>query len=153
MNTPVRSLEEIIASGKFSPSIEAGIKKAQSLDRSDPDYNARLVKRMQLQERVMQIMAENQLDALIYPHQQRLVVPIGERQVGRNGVVASVTGFPVITVPGGFSKPTATAPIGVPVGIEFLGRPWSEPMLIRIAYAFEQATRFRQPPPTTPPLK
>lgn len=153
MNTPVRSLEEIIASGKFSPSIEAGIKKAQSLDRSDPDYNARLVKRMQLQERVMQIMAENQLDALIYPHQQRLVVQIGERQVGRNGVVASVTGFPVITVPGGFSKPTATAPIGVPVGIEFLGRPWSEPMLIRIAYAFEQATRFRQPPPTTPPLK
>lgn len=118
MNTPVRSLEEIIASGKFSPSIEAGIKKAQSLDRSDPDYNARLVKRMQLQERVMQIMAENQLDALIYPHQQRLVVQISERQVGRNGVVASVTGFPVITVPGGFSKPTATAPIGVPVGIE-----------------------------------
>jgi Asp-tRNA(Asn)/Glu-tRNA(Gln) amidotransferase A subunit family amidase len=153
IDTPVRSLQEIIASGKFSPCIEAEIKKAQSLDRSDPDYNARLVKRMQLQKRVMQIMAEDQLDALVYPHQQCLVVPVGERQVGRNGVVASVTGFPAIAVPGGFSKPTATAPIGVPVGIEFLGRPWSEPVLIRIAYAFERATRFHRPPPSTPPLK
>jgi hypothetical protein len=102
---------------------------------------------MQLQKRVMQIMAEDQLDALVYPHQQCLVVPVGERQVGRNGVVASVTGFPAIALPGGLSKSTATAPIGVPVGIEFLGRPWSEPVLIRIAYAFEQATRFHRPPP------
>ena len=52
MNTPVKSLEQIIASGKYSPSIEVEIKKAQSLDQSDPDYNARLVKRMQLQKRV-----------------------------------------------------------------------------------------------------
>jgi amidase len=153
MNTPVKSLEEIIVSGKYSPSIEPEIKKAQSLDQSDPDYNARLVKRMQLRKRVMQIMAENQLDALAYPHQQRLVVPVGERQVDRNGVVASVTGFPAITVPGGYSKPTITAAIGVPVGIEFLGRPWSEPVLIRIAHAFEQATNFRRPPPSTPSLE
>jgi amidase len=153
MNTPVKSLEEIIVSGKYSPSIEPEIKKAQSLDQSDPDYNARLVKRMQLRKRVMQIMAENQLDALAYPHQQRLVVPVGERQVDRNGVVASVTGFPAITVPGGYSKPTITAAIGVPVGIEFLGRPWSEPVLIHIAHAFEQATNFRRPPPRTPSLE
>jgi Asp-tRNA(Asn)/Glu-tRNA(Gln) amidotransferase A subunit family amidase len=101
----------------------------------------------------MQIMAEDQLDALVYPHQQCLVVPVGERQVGPNGVVASVTGFPAITVPGGFSKPTATAPIGVPVCIEFLGRPWSEPALIRIAYAFEQATNFRRELLSTPRLQ
>jgi Asp-tRNA(Asn)/Glu-tRNA(Gln) amidotransferase A subunit family amidase len=43
--------------------------------------------------------------------------------------------------------------IGVPVGIEFLGRPWSEPVLIRIAYAFEQATWFHRPPPGTPRLQ
>ena len=151
-NTPVRSLEEIIGSGKFSPSIGAEIRRAQSLNQGDPDYNARLVKRMRLRKRVMRIMAGERLDALAYPHQQCLVVPVGERQVGRNGVVASVTGFPAIAVPGGFSKPTATAPIGVPVGIEFLGGPWSEPVLIRIAYAFEQATNFRRPPPSTPPL-
>ncbi len=150
--TPVKSLEEIIASGKFHPGIEQNIKQAQSLSRTDPEYKERLIKRMRLQKLVMQIMAENQLDALVYPHQQRLVVPVGARQVDRNGVVGSVTGFPAITVPGGFSKPTDAAPIGVPVGIEFLGRPWSEPTLIRIAYAFEQATKFRRPPQSTPPL-
>lgn len=92
------------------------------LNQSDLYYNVRLVKRMGLQKLVMQIMAEHELDMLVYPHQQRLVVPVGERQVGRNGVVASVTGFPAIAVPGGFSKPTAGAPIGVPAGIEILGR-------------------------------
>jgi amidase len=124
----------------------AAIDLTQSLDRSDPDYNACLVKRMQLRKRVMQIMSENQLDAQVYPHRQCLVVTVGEHQVGRNGVVA----FPAIAIPCGFSKPTATAPIGVPLGIEFLGRPWSEPALIRIAHAFEQATRFHPPPPSTP---
>jgi amidase len=151
-NTPVKSLEEIIASGKFSPNIGDEIRKSQGLDRDGPDYKDRLFKRAKLRDRVMQIMAENQLDALIYPHQQRLVVPIGSRQVDRNGILGSATGFPAITVPGGFSPPTETAPIGVPVGVEFLGRPWDEATLIRVAYGFEQATKFRQAPASTPPL-
>jgi len=50
---------------------------------------------------------------------------------------------PSIVVPAGFSIPTETAPLGVPVGIEFAGRPWSEPLLIGLAYSFEQATKFR----------
>jgi amidase len=151
-NTPVKSLEEIIASGKFHPNIGDEIKRSQSLSQDSPEYKDRLFKRMKLRDRVMQIMAENRLDALVYPHQQRLVVPIGERQADRNGVLGSATGFPAITVPGGFSPPTETAPIGVPVGVEFLGRPWDEPTLIRIAYGFEQATKFRRPPQSTPPL-
>jgi Asp-tRNA(Asn)/Glu-tRNA(Gln) amidotransferase A subunit family amidase len=55
-------------------------------------------------------------------------------------------------VPGGFSAASDAAPVGVPVGIEFLGRPWSEPTLVRIAYGFEQATLFRRPPRSVPPL-
>ena len=151
-NTPVKSLEEIIASGKFHPNIGDEIRRSQGLSQESPEYKDRLVKRMKLRERVMQIMAENRLDALVYPHQQRLVVPVGARQADRNGVLGSVTGFPAITVPGGFSPPTDTAPIGVPVGVEFLGRPWDEPTLIRIAYGFEQATKFRRPPQSTPPV-
>ncbi len=58
----------------------------------------------------------------------------------------SVTGFPAITVPAGFSPPKGSAPIGVPIGIEFMGRPWSEPTLIKLAYSFEQATKYRRPP-------
>ncbi len=58
-----------------------------------------------------------------------------------------------MVVPAGFSTPTDTAPIGVPVGMEFVGRPWSEPTLIKLAYAFEQASQLRQPPRSTPLLK
>ena len=94
----------------------------------------------------MMVIADHELDALIYPHQRRLVVPIGEDQVERNGVLSNSTGFPAITFPGGFSEPGASAPLGVPVGIELLGPEWTEPTLIGLAYAFEQATSVRRPP-------
>ena len=72
---------------------------------------------------------------------------IGEmNQAERNGILASLAGFPAITVPAGFSTPTENAPIGVPVGIEFLGPPFSEPRLLQIAYGFEQETHARKPP-------
>jgi Asp-tRNA(Asn)/Glu-tRNA(Gln) amidotransferase A subunit family amidase len=150
-NAPVKTLEEIILSGKFHPNIGENIKKAQSLELGD-SYRLRLQERSELQQRIMKIMADNRLDAIVFPHQKRLVVPVGETQLERNGALGSVTGFPSIVVPGGFSPPTSTAPLGVPVGIEFLGRPWSEKVLIEIAYGYEQATRHRRPPATTPPL-
>jgi amidase len=150
-NAPVKSLEEIIASGRFSPNIKDSITKAEGLELDD-SYRARLQKRAELQQRVMKLMADERLDAIVFPHQQRLVVPIGEKQVERNGALGSVTGFPSIVVPGGFSAPTQAAALGVPVGIEFLGRPWSEKLLIEIGYGYEQATKHRRPPPTVPPV-
>lgn len=148
---PVKSLAEIIASGKFSPSIEKNIKDAEALNH-DATYDARLLARMRLQDRIMALMAENQLDALVFPHQKRPVVPVGGTQVERNGSLGSVTGFPSIVVPGGFTSPTESAKIGVPVGIEFLARPWAEGMLIEIGYGYEQGTKNRRYPPTTPKL-
>jgi amidase len=150
-NAPVSSLEEIIASGKFHPNIGDNIKKAQSLEMDD-GYRLRLQKRSELQQRVMMLMADDRLDAIVFPHQKRLVVPVGETQIERNGALGSVTGFPSIVVPGGFSSPTSTASLGIPVGIEILGRPWSENVLIEIGYGYEQATNHRRPPPSTPPL-
>src|ERR1700730_14095580 len=150
-NAPVKSLEEIISSGKVHPNIGDNIKKAQSLELDD-GYRLRLQKRSELQQRVMKIMADDRLDAIVFPHQKRLVVPVGATQVERNGALGSVTGFPSIVVPGGFSSPTPTARLGVPVGIEFLGRPWSEKLLVEIGYGYEQATKHRRPPPTIPPL-
>lgn len=148
----MKSLAEIISSGKFHPDIGDNLRKSQSLE-LDAGYRLRLQRRAELQQRVMTLMADHRLDALIYPHQQRLVVPIGTTQVERNGALAAVTGFPAIVVPAGFSAPTPTATLGVPIGIEFLGRPWSEPVLIEVAYGYEQATRHRRPPPATPPLR
>jgi Asp-tRNA(Asn)/Glu-tRNA(Gln) amidotransferase A subunit family amidase len=149
--TPVKSLDEIIASGKYHPGIEKNIREAMALKRG-AGYHERLAKRTKLQDRVMALMAEKRLDALIFPHQKRPVVPVGESQVERNGSLGAVTGFPSIVVPGGFTKPTASAAIGVPVGIEFLGRPWTEGLLIEIGYAYEQGTKNRRVPPSTPKL-
>ncbi len=120
---PVHSLKEVIASGRFHAGIEANIKQAVTLDTGSVEYKDRLIRRMQLQERVLKMMADGRLDAIVFPHQKRLVVPVGQSQVERNGALGSITGFPSIVVPAGFSAPTATAPIGVPVGLELLGRP------------------------------
>jgi len=99
------------------------------------------------------VMADNELDAILYPHQSVLVAPIADgNQLERNGVISNASGFPAVTFPGGFSTPTDDAPIGVPVGLEFLGRPWSEAELIGFAYAYEQAANPRQAPESTPSL-
>ena len=152
---PVKSLAEFIARGEMHDSmrraLEADVKVVDGLQ--SPDYHRMLQRRQSLRQAVMTAIAANQLDAILYPHQKRLVVPIGEDQAERNGVLSNSTGFPALTFPGGFSPPTASAPIGVPVGLELLGPEWSEPVLLKLAYAYEQASRHRKPPRSTPPLK
>jgi len=90
---------------------------------------------------ILQAMAWNNLDALIYPAVQEPPAKIGETQ---GGTVTAGLGararFPSITVPAGFTND------GLPVGIEFLARAFEEPRLIELAYAFEQGTQFRRPP-------
>jgi amidase len=153
---PVRSLAELIASGKYDKALlEKFLASAESYENglNEPDYKDRRVKIDDLRVRLANLMAKNGVVALVYPHQKRLPVMIGEvNQAERNGILASLEGFPAITVPAGFSSPTQSAPIGVPVGIEFLGQPFSEPQLLQIAYSFEQATHARKPPQSTPPL-
>ena len=147
---PVKSLEEIISSGKYHKKIEEGLKNRQQLSKADPEYKERLIRRIKLQENFLKIMADHNLDAIVYPHQTNLVSKIGKGGVGSNGHYTAVMGFPSIAVPAGFSAPSAEAPLGVPIGIEFVGRPWTDPLLIKLAYAFEQATKFRHPPLSTP---
>jgi Asp-tRNA(Asn)/Glu-tRNA(Gln) amidotransferase A subunit family amidase len=151
---PVKTLDEFIARGEFHSSLRAGLETDRRVvdGLNNPEYKNRLLRRHDLRQAVMNVIAANKLDAILYPHQRRLVVPIGEDQVERNGVLSNSTGFPAITFPGGFSQPTASAPLGVPVGIELLGPEWSEPTLIGLAFAFEQVARPRRPPASTPPL-
>jgi Asp-tRNA(Asn)/Glu-tRNA(Gln) amidotransferase A subunit family amidase len=155
-NPPVHSLSEFIATGNYhKPSMEKFLAsaEAQKDGLNEPDYKDRRVRLDDLRVRLANAMAKDNLVALVYPHQKRLPVMIGNpNQAERNGILASITGFPAITVPAGFSAATASAPIGVPVGIEFLGQPFSEPQLLKIAYSFEQATHARKPPQSTPPL-
>jgi Asp-tRNA(Asn)/Glu-tRNA(Gln) amidotransferase A subunit family amidase len=91
--------------------------------------------------------AKNGLDAIIYPEQKNLVVKIGSpSQSGRNGILAALTGSPVVTVPAGFSEPSTNATVGVPIGMEILGRPWSEELLLQIGYEIEMLTHVRRMP-------
>jgi amidase len=152
---PVKSLAEFVARGEVHESMRAGLAADLAIvdGPGSPAYQRMFARRETLRQAVMTVMAANKLDAVLYPHQKRLVVPIGEEQAERNGVLSNSTGFPALTFPGGYSPATATAPIGVPVGLELLGPEWSEPVLFKLAYAFEQAARVRKAPPTTPPLK
>ncbi|KAK5056067.1 hypothetical protein LTR84_012618 [Exophiala bonariae] len=89
------------------------------------------------------------LSAIIYPEQKNLVVPIGSpSQSGRNGILAALTGSPVITIPIGFSPASETAPIGIPVGMEILGLPFSEGTLLRIAKGIDDRLHARRSPVT-----
>jgi amidase len=155
-HVPVHSLAEIIASGQYhKPTLEKFFATAQSYEDgpNSADYKDRRMKMEEIRIEVANLMAKNQLDALVYPHQKCLVLPIGATfQKDRNGVIAALAGFPAIEVPAGFSTPTTDAPIGVPVGMEFLGRAWAESELIKLAFGFEQATHLRKPPVSTPAL-
>ena len=150
-NAPVHSMEEVLASGKYHPGVEENMLTAVKLDVGTPEYNRKLLRQAQMRTRLMKIMADLMLDAIVYPHQQQLVCKIGGSQQQRNGVLCSTTGFPSIAVPAGFA-PSPEAPIGVPVGMEIIGRPFSEGTLIEIAYSFEQLSHLRRPPASAPAL-
>ncbi len=72
----------------------------------------------------------------------------GDAVHGGSSRCAAVAGYPLVTVPAGFVPPVSEtgAEIGLPIGLSFMGRAWSEPILIRLAYAFEQITQVRRPP-------
>ncbi|ETI22555.1 hypothetical protein G647_06631 [Cladophialophora carrionii CBS 160.54] len=94
-------------------------------------------------------LLSNRLTCLIYPEQKNLVMPIGSAsQSGRNGILAALTGSPVITMPIGFSPPSRTAPIGIPIGMELLGAPWSEGTLLQVAKGIDDVLHARRMPVT-----
>jgi amidase len=92
------------------------------------------------------LMNANRLDALFAATESPpWVIDLvdGDHYIGGSSSLAAVAGCPHITVPGGYSY-------GLPIGVSFMGRAWSEGTLIRIAYAFEQATKHRRPPTFRP---
>jgi Asp-tRNA(Asn)/Glu-tRNA(Gln) amidotransferase A subunit family amidase len=144
---PVESIEGIIDSGQFHPDMEPRLEAAQyAVSLEDKDYVLQLSRRHQLRELILNTMAMHKLDGIVYPTMRRKAALIGERQMGNNCYLSARSGLPSITVPAGFSID------GLPVGVEFLARPWEEARLLSMAYAYEQATKHRRSPPSTPPL-
>jgi amidase len=115
---------------------------------TSPDYLEALAtsRRLSRTEGIDAVMDANRLDAIIAPTggpAWTTDLVNGDHFLGGSSSAAAVAGYPNITVPAGFIR-------GLPVGVSFFGRAWSEPVLIKVAYAFEQATRHRRPPQFKP---
>jgi amidase len=156
-NAPVRTLREILLTGKVVPSRARVL--MNSVGKSTDDAGYEQVQRIAENTRqvVLTLMADHKLDALVYAtfdHQPVLIAPdvmtkpvIDDDRLGNNRQLSSILGFPAMTVPAGFTTD------GLPVGIEFMARPFAEAMLFRLGYAYEQGTHHRRPPVSTPALR
>ena len=164
---PVHSLAEIIAaseqpgiSSKVRPATLQALIEAQSLgDLTDPAYLSALATINSLRASLLQFMEQNGFDALVFPSTTCVAPPLpgvidpaykcgsvaqplapGEIHGVVPPVLSPISGFPAIVVPAGFSSD------GLPIEITFFGEPFSEPTLIKLAFAFEQVTKARRPP-------
>jgi len=129
---------------------------------TDPEYQARLRGRRALREAVVALLDEFQLDAVVFPYKTlpaelldgdepdrdpvNAVVRSGDRVSDTDNYLSSMTGLPGFVVPMGYTEG------GAPLSLEFLGRPYSEPMLLKLASGYEAQTHHRRSPPSTPPL-
>jgi len=152
-NAPVKNFAQLVAAktSAVQKTLEAELAIVDGMN--SQTYKDRMLNRDRLRLAVTTKLADLNLDAILYPLQRILVVPVdaGE-QAERNGTLSNGTGFPAVTFPAGFSAPSGSAPRGVPVGGELLGPDYSEDRLLSYAYAFEQAAGLRKPPASTPPL-
>ena len=151
---PIRNFEQLVAAktSAVQKTLEAELAVVDGMNSAA--YKDRTLSRERLRILVAARMAELNLDAILYPLQKILVVPVtAPDQTERNGTLSNGTGFPAVTFPGGFSAPTASAPLGVPVGAELLALDYTEAKLLAYAYAFEQAFNPRKPPVSTPRLR
>lgn len=149
-NAPIRTVDEMIAKARdiVKPTIiEAA--KIESLDHHKPLFAAIRGKEV-LRGALVALMEKYQLDAIILPFRTFLTedIPVGsDRPPDIRNNLSSYTGLPTIIVPGGFF-----AADGMPFAVQFLGRPFSEPTLIKVASGFEAKTGHRKAPKSTPAL-
>jgi len=155
-NAPYHSLAEIVESGLYLPYIEEEMKGAVNPKPAKGERRSPCLDiyhdepKIAFRAAVLGAMDKDKLDALIYPTWSNPPRKVGDLKspAGDNSQILSPqTGFPAITVPMGFTYGS------LPAGLTILGRAFSEPMLIKFAYAYEQATKHRHPPERFGPLQ
>jgi Asp-tRNA(Asn)/Glu-tRNA(Gln) amidotransferase A subunit family amidase len=171
----IRTNADLIAKGTFysDPNFPDRRAAREQAERATTfDTSARMHTRFALQTLLVNCMAEQKLDALVAPMStvppRKLLSPREPPSNGRNPIgwfMFGQQGFPVIDVPAGFttavwdreragSETRLVGPVAakLPVGVDFIARPFGEPLLFRIAAAYEAATKHRQPPEGFGPL-
>jgi len=155
-DSPIKTREDIAKSPDLDKSFPPT--KADQWRKPPPPFDpAKYVEFLLAQEQltfnVYKVMADNKLDAIVHKsveHQPTLIKEGITPPYSTNRGVPTLNTFLVyassMTVPAGFTTDN------LPVGITFFGRPYAEPTLLKLAYAYEQATRHRVPPKTTPAL-
>lgn len=154
---PYGSIEAVVASGLYDRNLElvpAMVEQGPEKPQDDPDYYRKLARCAEFQRLLVALIATNGLDGLCYPCCQVLSPTIADLRNGRwtvlsyptNTTIAAQSWLPSICLPAGFSTG------GVPVGLEMIAPPYHEGDLLKLGFAFEQATRWRRPPAATPEL-
>jgi amidase len=145
---PATTIEQLLAADP-APLPTRWLKNAQTVESLDnKEYTDALLRRNVLRQALLVAMANHRADALAYPTYRVKPGLLTGKEVGQsnNCAVGSNSGLPSISVPAGWTAD------GLPVGIELLGRAWSEPRLLALAFSYEQATRHRRGPKLTPAL-
>ncbi|OLC78380.1 MAG: amidase [Gemmatimonadetes bacterium 13_1_40CM_4_69_8] len=155
---PVKTLQDVIVFNERNREREMPyfgqdlfVKAQDKGPPSDQAYRDALDKCRKLgrEEGLRATLDQQKLDAIVAPTGNP-AWPIdlvnGDHFLGGSSTPAAVAGFPHVTVPAGYV-------FGLPVGLSFIGAPWSEATLVRLAYAYEQATTLRQPPKFPPTVR
>ena len=145
-NAPVTSLDDIMTLGLYDDSMERVLTTRNEVkERNSEAYRKAMAKRDALRAAVLGAMDAGRVVALAYPTIRRKPAAIGDPQPGTNCALSANSGLPALSVNAGITED------GLPVGVELLGREWSESALMRLAYDWERR-RPRFAPSTTPPL-
>lgn len=150
---PVHDLDAIVRSRRYHPSVETRLVAADSVKLppdSVPGCQGRQRVREGLRDAVARTMDRLRLDALVYPtwsNPPRLIGDLNTPAGDNSQVFSPTTGNPAITVPMGYTRNNT-----LPAGMTFFGRAFDEERLLRLVYDYEQATKWRREPASTPPL-
>ena len=150
---PITSLDSIIRSNRYHPNTRRRLEQEQLATvppEENPGCRSRDEFRAGLRAAVTSAMDADRIDALIYPtwsNPPRLIGDLNTPHGDNSQFFSPSTGFPALTVPMGYTRGV------LPAGMSLFGRPWSEATLIKLAYAYEQLTKHRRLPSTTPALK
>jgi len=146
-SAPVHTLKEIVDSPLLLPARHDDLARRLGHSTDELSYLKEQRAREALRQIVLKVMADNRLDAFVYAPSEREPAPIPATTTpGSIRRFAATLAYPALGVPAGYNSH------GLPIGIEFLARPYAEGVLLRAAYDYERTTRHRRPPPTTPAL-